>query len=327
MVFFFEYDKVIMSIKYMNTSGLVKEAALKRGLQVVSCKEKGLIISDGEKKVTFRGGRSSINKPGVGLICSDKEITKAYLKRKRVKVPFGNVFDIAEADKIRKFVEVTGWPVVLKPVNGSQGRGVFSGINSVGELNEAIVQSKDFSKIVIVEEFVKGFEHRFLFLGDKVVAVMQRIPANVIGDGKTSIKELIENKNLIKRSRKTKAQSEIPVDPHTITKLAKNNYDLTSVPHSGEVVYLRENSNLSTGGDGVDKTNTINKKIKKSIERAAKSIPGLLWAGIDVIIDENENNYAVIEINTSPMISMHHFPWEGKPIDVANIFLDYVFTR
>lgn len=315
-----------MNIKYLNTSALVKQAALKRGLKVEFCKQKGLIISDGVKLITFRGGRSSINKPGVGLICSDKEITKAYLRRKGVNVPFGNVFNINDVSKIKKFADLTGWPIVLKPVNGSQGKGVFSGISSNAELEEAISKVKGFSNTVIVEEFVTGFEHRFLFLGGEIIAVMQRIPANIVGDGVSSIQELIHSKNLIKNSRSTKAQSAIPIDDHTVNKLQKIKYSLNSVPPLDEIVYLRENSNLSTGGDGIDKTHTIDKKIKMSVKKAAKSIPGLVWAGVDVIIDQEGKNYSVIEINTSPMISMHHFPWEGESIDVANAFLNHTFA-
>ncbi|ATH79311.1 hypothetical protein CLM76_17665 [Vreelandella venusta] len=316
-----------MSIKYMNTSALVKDAALKRGFKVSRCEKKGLLISDGRNTVSFRGGRSSINTPGIGLICSDKDITKAYLKRKKISVPFGNVFSVFDAEKIKKFAGVVGWPLVLKPVNGSQGKGVFSGISSEAELDKAIEEVKFFTDTVIVEEHVDGLEHRFLFLGDKVVAVMQRIPANVIGDGESSIETLIKNKNIIKSSRKTKAQSSILIDDHLLNKIGKDGYTLDSVPPEGACVFLRNNSNLSTGGDGVDKTYTINSKIKKDVEKAALAIPGLAWAGLDVIIDKNESKYAVIEINTSPMISMHHFPWQGEPVDIANMFLDYAFSK
>ena len=149
------------------------------------------------------------------------------------------------------------------------------------------------------------------------------MPANVKGDGVSTINQLVNEKNKERNRKKNPRHKKLKIDDESLRVLRRQNFDLDSVPKEGQVVYLRENSNVSTGGDAIDVTDTIDDVIKKTIASAAATIPGLKVCGIDVII--NEDGYYILEINSWSMLSMHHYPWEGKPRNVIGQLVEAMF--
>lgn len=317
--------------QYIGGYKILWKLADERGVSASHVKNKGLMLSKDGKVVSFRAGNTSINEEHSKLICKNKEVTKAFLRTAGVSTPLGSVFSTSDAQKAFKFASYIGWPVVVKVIKGARGKGVYPNISSLDELSDVLEElgKGSSSKLFILEEHVSGPEYRFLYLGGKIIAVMERVAANVIGDGSSTVEELINKKNNIRKENRKPSQKEIKIDYSVLNKLKRNGLSLEYKPGKNERVFLRDISNISTGGDGVDRTESISAELKREVEKAAKCIPGLAFAGLDVIVDTDSDTlkYSIIEINTSPWITIHHYPWEGESIDVAKVFMDYAFPN
>lgn len=267
---------------------------------------------------------------GISVDCAcNKQLTKTLLQEVDIPVPEGiAVYSIEEAvyeaDQI-------GYPVVVKPKNGNKGKFVYVNVKNAYELRDAYKQASAFDGEVIIEKFIKGRDYRVLVVNGQMVAAAERIPANIAGDGRHSIKELIsiENQNCNRGEDHEKPLTKIKVDENIQTYLNKQGISLDYIPHLNEVLYLRGNANLSTGGQAVDCTDMVHVENKVLFEEAARTI-GLDIAGIDVITPDITRPLkvykgAIVEINAAPGIRMHLNPTHGKKRDVASPILDMIF--
>ncbi|HWQ30436.1 MAG TPA: ATP-grasp domain-containing protein [Negativicutes bacterium] len=264
-------------------------------------------------------------------ICKDKQHTKELLAKAGVLVPAGRSFGgAATPEEMAEYASKLGFPVVLKPVDGEKGKGVIVGIRDESALLRDlhyVRQELDYKR-VIIERHVEGNECRILVVGDQVVGAIRRIPANVVGNGRNTIEELIAIKNRKRRNNPCTSSSLIKVDRQVISCMGKLGHALDSIPEEGEQVFLRENSNVSAGGDPVDVTDNISEAVKRNAVRAVKAIPGLYHAGVDVLLDDSKGEAdpgVIIEINSRPMISLHLFPVKGTPRDTAGAIVDLNF--
>ncbi len=268
---------------------------------------------------------------GVELAC-DKEGTKQILRDAGVPVPRGTT--IRFLDDLEGAIEdVGGYPIVIKPLNGNHGRGITLDINSWEEAQTAHETAKQVSRSVIVERYYKGFDHRILVVNGKVVAVAERIPAHVVGNGRSTIEELIDQTNLDphRGDGHDNVLTKIVVDSTSDSVLKKQGYRLDSIPRKGEVCYLRETANLSTGGIAVDHTDNIHPETIWLAERVAKII-GLDIAGIDIVTSDitkplREADGVVVEVNAAPGFRMHVCPSQGQPRNVAAPVIDMLFPN
>src|SRR5699024_2779749 len=168
----------------------------------------------------------------------------------------------------------------------SMGKGVFSNIENEEDLKNALqnLREERYSNYII-EKYFPGKEYRIYVVGDQVIGAINRIPANVKGDGLSTFKELIEKKNKERLKNPYLAKKPIKID-YEITKILENaGYTIDSVPSEGENILLRQKSNLSSGGDPLDATDGISDEIKKIAIDSLKAIPNLAHAGVDVIVD------------------------------------------
>lgn len=268
---------------------------------------------------------------GVELAC-DKEGTKTILRSAGVPVPRGTVIRYLDelADAIE---EVGGFPVVIKPLDGNHGRGITIDINSMDEAEAAYDAASAASKTrsVIVERYYKGRDHRLLVINGKLVAVAERVPAHVIGDGKSTIQELIDetNRDPNRGVGHDNVLTKIEVDRNTHQLLAKKGYTLDTVLPAGEICYLRATANLSTGGIAIDRTDEIHPENVWLAERVAKII-GLDICGMDVVTPDisrplREVDGVIVEVNAAPGFRMHVCPSKGLPRNVAAPVLDMLF--
>ena len=258
-------------------------------------------------------------------ITTDKFLTKEFLNRASISTLQGKVFNennnIEEMDVYCKKI---GYPVVIKPFNGALGRDVFVNINDKKELSVAVKKSA--IKTILIEKMFVGTEYRILTTASKVLAIMRRIPANVIGDGKNTISKLIAIKNTIPN------KTSIKIDKWVRECLAKNNKKLTDIPKEGEVVYVRENSNISTGGDSIA-IDKIHPDIRKIAIASVKAVHGLPYAGVDFLTNKDilekptKRSYAILEMNSSPGLFMHHYPFAGKACNVTKELIDLLFPE
>ena len=183
-------------------------------------------------------------------------------------------------------------------------------------------------KDVLIEEFIDGKDYRFLVVGNKVSAVMERVPACVIGNGKLTIRQLISqfNKQPMVGKKYEKPMCKIKLNGEVKRTLKKQGRKLTYVPWNGERVGLRQNANISTGGIGKDATNEVNKDLKDLAVRAAEAI-GMSITGVDILYDALSDRAYVVELNDCPGIDIHHYPVIGKPRDVASDVIDLLFRE
>jgi len=263
-------------------------------------------------------------------ICDDKSLTKTYLSRTNTPVPKGKKFNEVDPDNsIVEYAESIGYPVVLKAIRDAGGKGFFSNIINKQELKETIfhVRQERKYKTVLLEEHIQGKNCRVFVFNGEVIGALQRMAANIIGDGKSNIKELIEQKNKLKRKNPYTAKRMIKIDSEVTKMIARKNYTLESIPKKNEKIFLREKNSVAKGGDSIDITDQLSSYAKEVAIKAVHSIPGLIQGGIDIIVDENNEVRSVLEINEQPEIGGHLFPEKGKARDIATVIIDYYFPE
>ncbi|ARF14321.1 bifunctional glutamate--cysteine ligase GshA/glutathione synthetase GshB [Sporosarcina ureae] len=269
------------------------------------------------------------------LIMENKTVTKKILHQEGYRVPGGDEFSNIE-DALRAFDMFAKTPFVVKPKTTNYGIGIsiFKDGASYEDYEKAITLAFDEDSSVLVEEFLDGTEYRFFVLHDKVLAIMLRVPANVTGDGTHTIKELVEEKNrdpLRGTDHRTPLEL-IQLGELEVLMLKGQGYQLDSIPKDGEIVYLRENSNVSTGGDSIDVTDQFTDDYKKIAVDAVAAL-GAKISGIDLIIEDldvpaaNPGAYGIIEANFNPSMYMHIYPYKGESRRVTTDILHYLFPE
>ncbi len=329
------------NFKYHSTY-LIAHEAEERGIKVSKIFNKGPLASGSLLSLKHRrheeiivGQRTSKTDCIAYWIQKNKHFAKYFFKRAGVSVAKGDIFKAREIEKIISFCHKIKYPVVVKPVSGTQGKKVYVGINSDHQLKKILqtfVNSRK-KKVLVEEEFI-GKEYRLFATKKRFVAATWRVPANVIGDGVNNVKQLIRIKNQDPRRGRGHEKSlvKIRIDKKIKVFLKKQKKSLKYKPKKNETVFLRPNSNLSTGGDSIDVTYKIHPEVKKLAVKVIKAIPGLAYGGIDFLTKDitkkpTKKNYIIIEVNDSPMISMHHKPFIGKERPVAKAIIDQLFPE
>jgi len=331
--------KKIESIKSIS-SVLLAEEALRRGITVKHLNpyrdDEAFLELDYKKHKEFIiGQRTSQTSLEAYWILENKELTKEFLRRKNINVAEGKVFKKNDSDKVVAYCEKIKFPVVIKPVDGAHGEDVYTNINNKKDLKAVLKKVLKKNDYILAEKMFLGTEYRIVATRNKFLATTNRIPANVVGDGIHSIQELIniKNSNPMRGDNYEKSLLKIKVDKNILEVLKKQKLKLNSIIKKNKTVFLRNNSNLSIGGDSIDATDMVHPDIKKIAVKAIRSIIGLPYAGIDIMVSKNirekptKKNYVIIEMNSSPMISMHHFPYKGKTRNVAKKIIDILFSE
>ncbi|WP_080872505.1 acylphosphatase [Oceanobacillus timonensis] len=285
-------------------------------------------LSNGEKLHYFYRSRGDIVANKSVTICLDKEKTKSFLEQSSVPVPAGKTLETDE--DIIEYANKIGYPVIIKPLKGSMGKGVYTNINNENELAAILKELRaSYSyREYIVEKHYDGREYRVYVVGDKVIGATNRIPANVIGDGINTIEKLIELKNTERKKNPYLATKPIEVDYEVNAMLQRMGYTLDRIPEKDEQVFLREKSNLSTGGDPIEATDELTEEVKQIAVNALKALPSLPHAGLDIIVNPEDNRKGVVlEINGTAEIGFHLFPLVGKAKDVPGAIIDYYFPE
>lgn len=308
----------------LSTQILMKES-IKRGITVniVDRGENFISLKKGDKIEYVKQATKTSKDTYVSvLIMENKTVTKKVLAEKGVKVPRGEEFNTIEEAKIKAHKYINK-PIVIKPKSTNFGIGI--NIFPEGANLEDIIHAFEIAfkndTTVLIEEFIKGKEYRFLVINDEVVGILHRVPANIIGDGGKSIKELVEVKNQdpLRGKGYVTPLEKIRLEENAELFLKQQGKNFDYIPKKDEIVYLRENSNISTGGDSVDYTDDIPQKFKDIAVNASKAA-GAMICGVDMMLEDyrDENtNYAIIELNFNPAIHIHSYPYKGKERKIA----------
>lgn len=264
-------------------------------------------------------------------IASNKQLTKKILLDNNIPVPHGLV--IKNVEEVLEAVQEIGYPLVVKPVDSNQGKGVTVNITSYNQIVDAISEAKKYSDKIIIEKYIYGKDYRVLVVGNRVSAVAERRPPEVIGDGIKTISELIklENMNPLRGEGHERPLTYIKMDEITINYLKAQGLAPESILKPGQVVRLRQNGNISTGGTAKDCTAQIHPRNIYYAIAAAKAmeldVAGIDFATTDISQPIDTNDGAIIEVNAAPGLRMHLHPSEGEPIDVAEDILNMIYPE
>ncbi|MBS0263758.1 MAG: cyanophycin synthetase [Planctomycetes bacterium] len=262
-------------------------------------------------------------------IAQDKELTKSLLKSVGVPVPEGR--PVNDADEAWAVACEIGLPVVVKPQYGNQGRGVAVNLTTREQVFAAFEAALQEGSSIMVEKFAPGCDHRLLVIGDSVVAAARRQPPLVVGDGVQTVEQLVAVVNLDPRRGEDHATSlsKLRLDSIGLAVLAEQGLTAESVPAPGQVVVLRRNANLSTGGSATDVTDEVHPDLAARAVDAARVV-GLDIAGVDVVcvdpsVPLEKQGGVIVEVNAAPGLRMHLEPSAGSPRPVGEAIIETMF--
>lgn len=263
-------------------------------------------------------------------IAQDKQLTKKLLDAAGVPVPKGRAVESAE-DAWVAACEI-GLPVVVKPKDGNQGKGVTVNVTSREQLLKAYAAASEFRDNILVERYMPGNDFRLLVVGNKLIAAARRDPPQVVGDGAQTVRQLVEqvNKDPRRGSGHATSLTKIRFDDIALASLAMQGYSADSIPSKGQRVILRNNANLSTGGSATDVTDDVHPEVAARAVAAAQMV-GLDICGVDVVCDSvlksiEEQGGGVVEVNAAPGLRMHLTPSYGKGRSVGEAIISNMFA-
>jgi cyanophycin synthetase len=312
------------------STGSIVEEAVSRDIPWIRLGTNSLVqLGYGVNQMRFQA-TITCNTSNIAVdIACNKEETKRMLENASIPVASGSI--CVDEEDLEHTIKKIGYPIVIKPLDGNHGKGASINVKTWEDSVSGLAHAKQYSRRVIVEKFITGFDFRVLVINHKLVAAAKRVPANVVGNGKSTIQELIDETNLDPRRGygHENVLTEITVDRDTEDLLAKLNYTLESVPKNGETVYLKSTANLSTGGTSIDVTDMMHPENIFLCERISRVI-GLDICGIDIMAENltqplKENGGCILEVNAAPGFRMHLAPSEGLPRNVASPVIDMLY--
>ena len=312
------------------STGAIVSAAVARGIPFRRLTQGSLVqFGWGSKQKRIQAAETSFTSAIAEAIAQDKELTKNLLHASGVAVPYGR--PVEDEDDAWAAAQEVGLPVVVKPQDGNQGKGISVNLTSEEQVRKAYRVAIEFRDDIMVEKYLPGHDWRLLVIGDKLIAAARRYPPLVIGDGTHTVRELVDIVNSDPRRSDGHATSltKIRFDEIALARLAEQGYTADSVPPRGVRVILRNNANLSTGGTATDVTDDVHPDLAAAAVAAAQTV-GLDIAGIDVVCDTilkplEDQGGGIVEVNAAPGLRMHLDPSFGKGRDVGKAIIDMMY--
>jgi D-alanine-D-alanine ligase-like ATP-grasp enzyme/acylphosphatase len=308
-------------------SPLIERAALTRGLNTVRMTSRELVVDHAElpTPLCFTPSKSAWTGRPAHRATVDKELTRALLHGAGVPVPEGAAFEADQVDDAVKYALSLDQPVVVKPRNGIHGTGVSTDLRTEAEIRAAIelLGSTAFRRQpFIVETFVPGDDYRLLVVGDQVVSVVLKRPASVVGDGRSSVVDLVLEKNRWRLENPHTRSCLLGFGDDAMSWLGRQGLAPDSVPENGRFVRLGSAGNIAAGGESIEVLDETHPSLLELAVRAVHAVPGLDHAGIDLMGDHvhgvDGHPAAIIEVNGNPATTFNHFPLSGTPRDVSS---------
>jgi cyanophycin synthetase len=317
-------------VRFGPSTGALVEEAENRGIPFIRLNDRSLVqLGYGVNQKRIQA-TTTVNTNMISVdLAGDKAATKKLLGDMGIPVPKG--YRISDIDDLEDTLERVGYPVVIKPLDGNHGKGATVGIKSLDDAKGAWEKAKEYSRWIIVEKQLEGSDFRALVVNNRLIAVAERVPAHIIGDGKSSIQQLIDEVNADPRRGygHENVLTQISVDGQAMRCITNAGYTLDSKLRKGEKLNLKTTANISTGGTAIDCTDEVHPENVFLFERIAKII-GLDVAGIDVIAPNvseplHVSGGGIIEVNAAPGFRMHLAPSEGIGRNVAEHVIDMLF--
>ncbi len=327
---FWGFEDMEMSTQLLMKAALCKGVAV----ELLDRSDNFLRLHKGDKcSLVKQATKTELDNYASVMAMENKVVTKKILASAGIAVPRGGEYDTSK-DALADIRRYLGQGVVIKPKSTNFGIGITILKDNWGEreYSEALDIAFAADSTVLIEEFISGREYRIFVIDGKVVGVLHRVPANVEGDGSSTIEELVERKNLDpKRGIGYRTPLEkIALGAEERLFLKMQGLDINSIPALGETIFLRENSNISTGGDSLDFTDELHQSYKDIATSAAKALDVRI-TGVDMMIDDiaveaESGGYAIIEVNFNPAIHIHCYPFKGKNRRLNFKVIDAIFA-
>lgn len=314
------------------STGSIVDEAIARDIPFIRLNGESLVqLGYGKNQVRFRATMTDKTSSIAVDIASNKEETKRLLDAAAIPVAKGVC--ISQIDSVKEAVEDIGFPLVFKPLDGNHGKGASVNVKTLDDALIAFEHAKKYSRRVIIEKFITGFDFRVLVINNRFIAAALREPAHVVGDGIATIQQLIdtENKDPRRGYGHENVLTEITIDKETQDQLSKKNYTLDTVLLKGERCYLKGTANLSTGGTSTDVTDLVHPHNIFICERISRII-GLDICGIDIMAKNlseplESSGGVILEVNAAPGFRMHLAPANGLPRNVAAPVIDMLYPQ
>lgn len=325
-----EMREIREDVRFGPSTGSLVEEAVNRGIPYIRLNDQSLVqLGYGVNQKRIQA-TTTVNTNMISVdIAGDKSATKKLLGDMGVPVPKG--YKVRDIEDLEDTLDRIGYPAVIKPLDGNHGKGATVGIRNLDEAKVAWEKAKEYSRWIIVEKQLIGSDFRALVVNNRLIAVAERVPAHVKGNGKATIQQLIDETNADPRRGygHENVLTQIDIDGQTMRCIAKAGYTLDSVLKKGEILHLKTTANISTGGTAIDCTDEVHPENVFLFERIARII-GLDVAGVDVIAPNvseplSENGGGIIEVNAAPGFRMHLAPSEGIGRNVAEHVIDMLF--
>jgi cyanophycin synthetase len=318
------------SVRFGPSTGSIVDEAIARDIPFIRINSESLVqLGYGKNQVRFRATMTDRTSSIAVDLASNKDETKRMLKDAAIPVAKGVC--ISNPDDLEDAVKSVGFPLVFKPLDGNHGKGASINVKTMEEAVEAFAHAKKYSRKIIIEKFITGYDFRVLVINNRFIAAALREPAHVIGDGKSTIQQLIDKENLDPRRGygHENVLTEISVDRETLEQLAKKDYTLETILKKDEHCYLKGTANLSTGGTSTDVTDIVHPHNIFICERISRVI-GLDICGIDIMASNLSEPLeltggVVLEVNAAPGFRMHLAPAKGLPRNVAAPVIDMLY--
>ncbi|KFI06893.1 cyanophycin synthetase [Massilia sp. BSC265] len=314
------------------STGAIVQAAVARNIPFRRLTEGSLVqFGWGSRQRRIQAAEIDATGAIAETIAQDKELTKKLLDAAGVPVPMGRSVSDPE-DAWAAALEI-GLPVVIKPKDGNQGKGVTVNVTTREQLTAGFHAASEFRDDILVERYLPGHDYRLLVIGDKLVAAARRDPPFVVGDGVHTVRELVEQVNRDPRRGEGHSTSltKIRFDDIALATLAARGMHADSVPDKGQRVVLRNNANLSTGGTATDVTDDVHPDVAERCIAAAHMV-GLDICGVDLVCDSvlkpiEEQNGGIVEVNAAPGLRMHLSPSFGKSRPIGEAIMDTLIAE
>lgn len=312
------------------STGSIVDEAVSRGIPYIRLNKQSLVqLGYGKNQVRFRATMTDRTSSIAVDLASNKDETKRMLQDAAIPVAKG--LCIVDAEEVDVAIDKIGFPLVFKPLDGNHGKGASINVKTIEEARSAFDHAKQYSRKIIVEKFISGYDFRILVINHRFIAAALREPAHIVGDGSSTIQQLIDLENCDSRRGygHENVLTEITIDRETYEQLEKNNYSLDTILKKEEKCYLKGTANLSTGGTSTDITDLVHPTNIFIFERISRVI-GLDICGVDIMASNlNEplevTGGVVLEVNAAPGFRMHLAPANGLARNVAAPVLDMLY--
>src|SRR5699024_11382450 len=316
--------------------GILRKFASEKGLQIKIPKQKYTNIYWNKELV----GKMSRLRPGTthkdsNKICGDKWIAENYLKQFDIRTTSSKMFRETEKSQALEFVKNNNQnDLLIKPLTLNSGAGIEFNVNNNtfdNKWEKSIKAQKDhYDKDAkcLIQELNEGFDIRIAITEGVFSSATLRLPAHIVGDGSNTIDSIIETKNTLRKQNPYLKSKLIQKNEELLSSLEKYEYQLHSIPYSGEVIILQEISNLTSGGESIDISHIVSSDAVENCLNAVASIPGLSTAGVDIITPDFKNSPGVIlEINTNANFNLNYFTYKGEGIHPLKQWIDLILVK